>query len=340
MTHKLIMPKNFGVMRRFLAAALAALALILFTMAVARADTPDPDEAPSLHDIRVYRHLLEDDDFLAIVPYIVTYETTPDLGIDKTFVFRLLDTDGETELGAILAYPYYDGGYGEGIVSFYFSADEAPTWDEEYFLTVTENPSAFETPQEWVFNINSPDYSVYDTQEENQQVLRDRVIIIADELSVIWPVTLTEESEVGTVLSAYGEAYFRNAVKGLQTMCPALFYVQISNVDTGTRSWSYIFAQTLANTYNGTWVMSTMTGFAGLWGLDTSTAMSFAILIIAAAVTGFIIWKLRNQGVGYLFLCLTLVYGSLNGWFSPILHALFAFFFVFIGGMVLFLNRA
>lgn len=315
------------------------LQLLLFA-GVASTDTAQPDTTPSIDEIDIYQYLLEDGDMMIVASYTVYYASPPEAGIDNTFIFRFLDTDGTTELGSILAYPYYNGGYGVGVVSFYFSADDAPTWEEIYFIAITENPAAFDEPIEWKFAVSTIDYSSFDTQEENQQLLRDKVLELADELSSVWPVELTEEAETGKVLSSYGESYFRTSIRGIQSICPDLFYIQISNIDMTTRDWDYTFANYLTATYEGTIVWSAMAGFAGLWGLKTTTASSFFSIVFVVVVASLIIKRFRQLPPGYLFACLALLYTSCNGWFSPILHALFSFMFVLVGGLVLFQNKA
>jgi hypothetical protein len=312
---------------------------VFFLTSPAAADTPDPDETPTLYDFRIYHHVIEEDDFLAVVPYRIPYATAPDIGIDKTFIFRMTDTDNVTELGTILAYPYYNSGYSEGVISFYFQASSNVTWEELFPVSIIENPALFDTPEIWSFSPLLTDYSSFDTQETNRQLLKDRVIELAQYLTTIWSVELVDQTDAGTVLSAYGEAYFRNAIPGIQTMCPELFYVQISNVDLTERSWDFSFAEILSNTFQGTWVWNTMTGFAGLWGLETRTAMGFVTLGIGVIIMCIVAGKYKQVAPGYLFFDLVLIWGSLNGWFSPTLHALIAFLHVLIGGIVFFLNK-
>ena len=59
----------------------------------------------NIHDIVVYRGLVETNDFLAVVPYTIYYPTTPDTAIDQAFIFQL--RNGSTLLGSVTAYPYH-----------------------------------------------------------------------------------------------------------------------------------------------------------------------------------------------------------------------------------------
>lgn len=318
---------------------LLAVITVLMATAPAYAADEDPDSV-SLYDIKVYRHLNQDDDWLAVVPYSIPYTVEPDDSIDKTFIFRLIDSDGVTELGSVLAFPYINGGYGDGVVSFYFGPDDAPTWDTEYTIRVDENPSAFETPLTWSFTVSSSAYSTYDTQEGNRALLQANIIAICRDLEISWSIELLGESEVSTVLNEYGEAYFRNSIIGLQAMCPSLFSVEITPVTPERRSWDYTFAEAFATKYAGTFWANAMTGFAGLFNVDSSPAASIVSLLLVVVIMGFSQRKLKATGSSALlngfasaglFTCL--------GTFSFTLHGFISFMAAVISGMVLFLNR-
>lgn len=327
-------------MKPIVPGVIIAMVLVSIIAVPVSASMEGPDTTPSLEDMSVYRHLITEDDFLAVVPYNIPYADTPDVGVDKAFIFRLLGTDNTTELGAVLAYPYFENGYGRGVVSFYFDADDAPTWGLQYTIAIAESPAVFEDPESWVFTLNTSDYSSFDTHEDNQSLLKDHIIDIANELTVYWSIDLLEPTDTGTALSSYGESYFRSAVRGLQSMCPDLFYVVVTNVDMSKRSWDYSFAHLLANTFADTWVWSTMTGFGGLWGIETNAAMGFFVVLVVIVLFVWSSSKLQSINPSYLFASAGLIWGSLNGWFSLTLHALIAFMFVLVGSIVLFLNRS
>jgi hypothetical protein len=327
-------------MKRWIPVILFILVLEMLYPAPAYAVTALPDSTPTLHDMKVYRNLLVDDDFLLVVPYTMPYATPPDLGIDKTFIFRLFDVAGTTELGSILAFPYNDDGYGEGIVSFYFDDTAAPVWGANYVLRIDCNPAEFAAPTVWSFVLDSPAYSSFDDHDDNIEELRLDILEMGETLSGSWPVDLTEETDSGTVLSTYGERYFRRAIKSVQAMCPELFYVQVSNPDYTKRSWDTIFADALANTFSGTFVWDAMTGFAGLWTMQTRTAMGYVAMVVGLIFMAISVSQFQQVQQGFLDFALVLTYFTLAGGFSPVLHAIIAFLSVFLGGMVWFLNRA
>jgi len=118
---------------------LASIVLAIFFMA--SIPTPalamaEPDSV-TLYDIEIFQGILVTDDFLAIVPYNIPFAVPPDEYITETFIFRLMSPDGATENGTMLAYPRYEGGYGKGVVSFYF--EEGMVWNSAYIFRVQES---------------------------------------------------------------------------------------------------------------------------------------------------------------------------------------------------------
>lgn len=312
---------------------LAATALCLFATPAMAMDEPD---SVSLYDIEVFQDLLVEDDFLGIAPYHIPFETQPDNNINKTFIFSILSADGSTTIGSALAYPRFTGGYGYGIVSFYF--ESGTVWDTSYIFRVQENPAFYSTPQYWDFPIGPSNYSD-DTNQED--ALRGKILDVAQDLTTEYEVDLLSTSDSGTVvLSTYGELYFLYAVPGIQSMCPKLFSVQIEEPTYEKRDWSYTLANALKTKYAGTIIEDFMTGFAGMFSMDTSPAMNILSVLLFATLILVSVWKFKATTLsaftdGYALLLVLM----LDGFFSMILAGLIAFLSVVIGGIILFLNK-
>lgn len=318
--------------------ALAMLLLLCHSSPVLADDDPD---SVSISDIGVYRHLIEDDDWLGVVPYSIPYTVLPDQNIDDLYIFRLLNSDNSSQIGTILAYPYDDGGYGDGMVSFYFTAATAPSWDTVYIVQVEQNPVYFDTPQEWTFYLPVSAYESATTQAGQQAALQTKVIGLAQDLTVSWGVALLTEGEITTVLSTYGEAYFRNAILGLQTMCPNLFSIELTPMTPDSRSWDYTLANELATRYNGTFWGNAMTGFAGLFGVGTGVGAGIMALFFVVLIMGLATIKLKvttSSAFLHGFAALDLM--TLMGLFSLVIHGLITFLSAMVIGVVIFLNRA
>lgn len=313
------------------------IALVLLPAGSAMAADEQPTSV-SLSEIEIFNGLIVDGDFLAIVPYDIQFSTAPSVGIDDTYTFRLLDPTGTTELGSMLASPLYNDGYGSGMVSFYIAS--GMTANTSYIFRVQQNPSYYSSPDYWDFPISSTNYSEEDDQSA---ALRAKVLDIATSLTPEFGVSLLTTTEAGeTVLSAYGEIYFLEAIPGLQTMCYTLFSVQLENPDFTKRTWSYLFANTLQTKYAGTFIEDFMTGYAGLFSMETSpamNAMSVGLFVIMVLIS---IWKFKASILSALLdgYCLLLNL-MLMGFFSMIWAGFIAFLsLAVLGGGVLLFKRS
>ena len=119
-----------------IAALLAFLCIPLITLA---ADTA-PDDL-SIESAITTRNLIETGDYLFTVQFEVDWDSAasyPDEGaIDQTFLVQLIDSG--TQIATVAPYPFYNDGYGHGVVSFYFSgtAAAALTWGSPYTVRIT-----------------------------------------------------------------------------------------------------------------------------------------------------------------------------------------------------------
>lgn len=291
----------------------------------------------SLDEIIIFNGLLVTGDALAFVPYEISFITAPDPNITATYLFRLMSADGATEIGTVTAQPDYDGGYGPGAVSFYIEG--GLTEGTAYIFRVQQNPSYYDDPQYWDFTV---DISNYSQEADQAEALKDAIVASAVYLTTVFEDELLAKSEAGiTVLSTYGELYYLDVIPGLQVMSPNLFSVQLENPDFTKRTWSTTVATTIQTKYSGTIFYDFMTGFAGLFSLETYPAMNFLSTILFIIVVAFSVGKLKGNLLssmldGYAFLLLLM----LIGWFSMIWAGFIAFASGAIGGVILFLKRA
>lgn len=312
------------------------LVIVMFSITVNPVMAIDEPDSVALSDIVVFEDLLATDDFLAFVPYNITFGTQPDENIDETFIFRMLSVDNATEIGVTLAKPAYNGGYGPGVVSFYISTNI--TWGAAYIFRVQQNPAHYPAALYWDFAIGEANYSV---DSDQAAALKVKVIDSATFLQTSFGVDLLAKSESGsTVLSGQGELYYLDAIPGLQNMNPLLFSVQLENPDYTKRTWSVTFADALKTKYAGTFIEDFMTGFAGIFSLETSPAMNFLCVILYVLLIGFSVWKFKATMIsasldGFALLLLLM----LMGFFSMIWAGFIAFCSVVLGGVILLLNK-
>jgi hypothetical protein len=212
----------------------------------------------AIPDAKVFQNLAETGDMFYIFEYDIAFTSdnfSDNVSATDSFVFRLYATDNVTVLATTTpySYPYFgSNGYSHGVSGFYFSnADTKPTWGSEVKIELYGSPTYFTPAQSCNHTMTAGEYTSYTTKEANQDALYKRVLIMADRLTHDYKSTgvqMSGSSDMGIVLSSlYGEAYFRGAIDGIQTLCPNLFYIQVYVPQPNDSSMSY--NMTLADTY-------------------------------------------------------------------------------------------
>lgn len=249
-----------------------------------------PTSTPTVIQFDVYRNLLETGDRLLLIYENTPYSTTPTTPASDTFIWRLYAADNVTEIGSAVCYPYHDNGYGYNLVSMYFTAAQATalgfTWGATLNVRLSGNPVYFSpTIPQYNFSITSGDYSSLTVTADVQAELSVRILTLASDLDIQWGLTtysLLQETETGTVLSLYGEAFFRGAIYGLQGLCPQVFAYVISNIDTTPRTWTTTYVTAVQNQWTGTWVDTAKNALDALFG--TSYSIAWLMISIVAMV--------------------------------------------------------
>lgn len=188
-------------------------------------------ESMSIQEARAIRNLVETGDMAVVFHYRIEYDSYAGLTpASQTIIFRLYSANGTSLLAVSRPYVYSGfetNGYGDGVSSFYFAAADAPTWGAAYRINIFGVPAYYDPIQTMTYTMTSADYSDAVLEAASRSDLYNTVITLCDTFGTIYPeVTLKATTDSGVVLSGYGETYFRGAVPGLQTMCPALFFIQ------------------------------------------------------------------------------------------------------------------
>lgn len=219
-------------MRKILAVLVATWLAVTFMLPVfAQTVQPQPNSM-SVLSARGFTGLLETGDISIIFRWSVDYSDnytsanyTALNPASLAILFQLLDPTGTTVMSTATPYvyaPFETNGYNEGVSSFYFSAADAATIGANYLIRIVQSPVYFATPTSLTYTMTAADWT--NTTEGD---LYDYVMQTCDYLLAEYPtVTLKTSTDVGLVFSTYGESYFRAAIPGIQSLCPALFYVQ------------------------------------------------------------------------------------------------------------------
>lgn len=252
------------------------------------AATALPDSTPTIETKRVYRNLLEANDWLIVWEHNIPYAVPPSDPINETFLWEIIDTDGVTVLGSSTGWAYQDDGYNYQCGSMYFDAAAGMVWDPPagYTLRLSGNPIAFVTPPTYNYTIDSGDYSTTVIQSEVQAELAIDVLLIAADLDIRWGLgtSLIADDETGQTLSYFGQAYFRGAIYGIQALAPGLFPLAVATVDLTDRTWTDTYVATLEGQYAGTWVETAKNAGATLFGTTNDLLSVILLLVLVVGV--------------------------------------------------------
>ncbi len=330
--------------RRLILIFLVAL-MVLFSASPVYADTLDPDSDPTIQSFNVYRNLRETGDFLLVIYANIPYAVIPDTPVTETFIWRLLDNDGMTEFGSTVGTNYNEDGYGFNVYSMYFTAAEVIAlgivWATAYPIKLSGNPAVFDTPPVFNYSLAASDYSTATVQLEVQTELAARILVISASLNNQWGLSTLEdlltETEVGTVLSIFGEAFWRGAINGIQSMAPAAFSVIIRVIDVEARTWTTNYTTNLTNQWSGTWVETAQEGGKALFGTDYDLLSVIMILLMAGGLLVGNIMLTGDQWNGWADVSVIGVVGARLGMFDfGILMLIAAMAWIYISAKIWF----
>lgn len=247
------------------------------------------------NNIKVFRNLAVDGDRLYVFHYKITFtdDLYPDETAPETISFRLYDAAGTLKATfKPYVYPYFNtNGYGDGIGAVYFeSSADAPEWGTAAELNIDGWPAYYTGLTAFTYTLLPEDYIDSTTQEDNQDQLKELIFLWCDRLDAIYSdtgVVLKSASDIGNVLSTYGESYFSGVIEGLQAMCPEIFFMQVYVPERMDVSYN----MTMGDTFGGR-LSDTSEWKRGLEHIGESIGVStyvvitflFAIISIAACV--------------------------------------------------------
>ena len=242
--------------------ALLLISAMLIPCGPALADTA-PDTL-TIHAVLVSRNLEDPGDVLFTVHYEIAWDAPgdyPDDPSDETHLVQLMSTSGSLTLAATTPYPYYNNGYAEGVVSFYFTPDEVNilgiTWDHQYTVRLTSKLGWISPVVKYDYTLADTDYCPSVNQGVNRSYLKAWVIDSAQSIATDWGLsTALTTVSITTVLSETGEVYFLRVIPGLRYLCPDLFTLTIFCPDDPNEGGTPTHDQTLRDRsqYEGTWV--------------------------------------------------------------------------------------
>jgi hypothetical protein len=278
----------------------ALTGLILAPVAsVLAIDLPDNITIPSA---KVYHNLAVTGDMLVVYHGKFNYDsdngTYPTIPASSSVILRFIADNG-TILASASPYvysPFDNSGYGDFVSGFYFEAADVPTWLGAHTINILGTPAYFSPAQTFSYTLTPSDYNSSNTTAVNQLDLYTEIIRLADVFHNIYPdVSLKSITDIGTVLSSYGEAYFKSAIPGLLELCPALFYVQVYVPEVMPVEE---YDTSLGDTYSARMVGTDLARGAERLGDKFGVAGSFIWGIVAFSSSVFIMVKTAGKGWG------------------------------------------
>lgn len=244
----------------------------------------DPPEVMQIFSAQVVRNTIHDGD-MAILFHWYIEDNDYEQPASDTIFFRLYDTDNATLLSSAVPVVYFGYGYDNGLSCFYFTAAENLTWGENYIINITGSPAFFDPlPSPYNFIIPTDSYFGSTDQEANQEATADYIFSVAQLLEIAYPTySLYGSTDMGIVLTDTGEAYFRSAVPGLQSMAPSLFLTQYYIPEVTPMDFDDAQAQTYAERLQGSDIMDGFNAAGDEIGISGS-ALVGGVFIIACIV--------------------------------------------------------
>ena len=287
----------------------------------------NPTSAPSIIDIHVNENVIAAGDIVFTGIYDIPY-TTPPVGTNasQTFIIRLMDPTGTTDLGSAVPYNYtsYEYGYDWGAFSLYFAAGNSLSWGTSYIIQIAENPSQFTSPLVWNTTVTSAEYSSVATDQTDQQAdMAQAMFTIGSALGTDMGETLFAPVSGTQELTNSGTIYFTGAIESLQAMCPAIFTVQTNTLNLTATSWTTAASWTNYMTqFSGTWVGTAETATGNQFGMSGN--MIFGLIFIAPLCLIFF-WlsgrKFNTTDPGLVCSSVFLELGVVMGWVTIPLFA-------------------
>ena len=292
---------------------------------MALADPAAPD-ALQILDVEVFRHLIEDDDYLMVFTFNIEYETEPDDPANDLFVFRM--TSGTTTMGDSLPYSYGYNGYQYGISGMYFSASGTATWGSLYTVRIDGNPSEWASPPTVSYTMEATDYSSAADQDESQTELESWLVDAVQDLEQNWsvPGELITITNIGTITTAEGQHYLLGAIPGLMVMAPGIFAVKYHEVDFPDETYTGQRGDDTAARFEDTPVEHFQDTLSNALGGVNSVYITSVITVIGVLVL--MAFSYRKWGTTepiYGLVPMVLLLGAKIDFFPWELYALFVF---------------
>ena len=326
--------------------AIKLVAVLIITLllmpSVAVLAIANPVSGPTIEQVDIYRHCLEDDDMLVVVQYYVWYTDVvaalPDETITQSFLGRLLNGG---EITNVAPYSYYLKGYQHGIYSMYLTATEAAgLWEDPLDVELSGNPTLAwpgDPPSTTTAVLN---WHATTTARATEILLSNTIVGIANQLSDYWGMALTDSVAGGSILSSYGEQYFTNAIPNLHTMCPDIFSGAVEAFVYVPETYEQSGRDRLIARLDGTPPGLALAGLATWLTIPPVVVKGVLWLIVIGIIGYFIGIAAKNLSVALFSVLVMIPCGTYIGMLSLTFTLVFALFCIIALAYALFYQRS
>jgi hypothetical protein len=284
--------------KRFCRSLLISLSVMFFVVSPALATYADPVSI-NITSAKVFRNVFATNDMLFIMAYDLAYVTIPTDPADETYYMNLYD------VGGTLLYSRGVNYYQANLNSIYLTAAQAATltWGTAYTLKLVVNPSKVATLTEGTNMVTvalDPNFGYIDGTLVTTPALLESYLstvmhtISTTLLALTPPITILITTGLNDVLNTQGSLYFRQAIPGLDTVCPNLF--QVSSTDIVNPSFTATGAITADQTIAGTLGTTTARGVSALASWFSITNNMAGGIVMAFIAVAFLVVIFRYSG--------------------------------------------
>lgn len=239
---------------------------------------------------------LEAGDIICVTRYDIEYTSIPDEAVEESFLNNFLSSTTDGTIRVSTPMQKVNSGYGQGVASVYFSADDASSlgvsWGAAHRTEIEGNPSVFSTLP------SISDLFAWIQETDGGDELGNHVITLGQALQdrAEWSgLTLVETTGSGEFLTADGIEYFIKAIPALRSMSPSIFPVSIIAPTIDDLSYTNEYQSALDAQWNTAVFSDTfVTATNYVPAPESMLKLGFAA-IGSMAAWGYVAWNTRGR---------------------------------------------
>ena len=293
-----------------------------------------------IESVKAYRGLWESGDMLFVVEYNLNYTTDPAEHPEDTFLVGIWNG---TIKGPDRPLNYYQYNFNSIYLTAAQVASFGYSFNQELKVRIVGNPSYFPTLTEGVnmrtVTLTAGNWNEGSSIAETRLYLADWCIVLAKSLEDAWGnITLLSS---GDKLNSVGMVKFKEAIPGLDSICPSIFQVSSAYPEYTEPTYNTTYQDTLTSR-EGTRLSTALEGL-GVWVTGKSGMGSvvggFGLAILFFVLAGRIFIATHSVPVAIAVSIPFLFVGNVIGILSLTITFIAAFMAILMFGVTFILGR-